>query len=282
MPRINDIILEAVVYLYPSSGSPDGASGFIIAIPSEVYPERPYYYVATCVHELPGTSPSVRVNTTDGKSCTIETRRSEWTDHPGGDDIAILPLAFDLTGVCAIKESRLITHSIIVEHSIGPGDEVFLVGRFHVQEGTIRNTPTVRIGNIALMPHEPIYQPKRGTKQESFLVEIRSLSRYSGSPVWVYPAPWYPRPGQEMIHSRAIGPYLLGVDWGHIGEYKPVLYKDTGTQVNDEWGVEQNSGMAGVVPAWKLAELLHVQELEDKRKHEEKRRREEVQSSGIT
>jgi hypothetical protein len=52
-----------------------------------------------------------------------------------------------------------------------------------------------------------------------------------------------------------VGTWLLGIDWSHISDTAPVKERD-GSPVSDGWKVEQNTGLMGVVPAWKIAEIL--------------------------
>jgi hypothetical protein len=180
--------------------------------------------------------------------------------HPDGDDIAILPLwlrpdhfVFQFT-----SRRMFLTKAIIEEHNLGPGDDVVMVGRFVTQEGRQRNWPALRFGNISMMPWEPIRHP-RGYDQEAFLVETRSVSGFSGSPVFAFILPLSKRPRDKTL-SRGGGPWLMGIDFGHIPLYEPVLEKD-GTPVIDGWKVETNSGMSGVIPIWKLEEWLDSEEL---------------------
>lgn len=71
---------------------------------------------------------------------------------------------------------------------IGPGDDVARLGRFITHDGRQRNKPLARFGNIAMMHDnaEPI-EIAPGRHQVGLLVECRSLSAFSGSPVFVYP-----------------------------------------------------------------------------------------------
>ena len=129
-----------------------------------------------------------------------------------------------------------------------------MVGRFIARDETQSNVPVVRFGYISSAKSELIDQGEdRGCfRQESFLVECHSVSGSSGSPVFV----WIPeeRAFKSSFHSnekfeqqtmsalrRERFPpreFLLGIDWGHLDEKNP-------------------AGMAGVVPAWKLLELLN-------------------------
>jgi hypothetical protein len=146
-----------------------------------------------------------------------------------------------------------------------PGDDVFFLGRFIGHDGVQRNAPAARFGNISMLP-EPI-RKEDGSAQLSFLVEARSLSGYSGSPVFVYRVP-----NTAYGPSRGIvNPRLLGVDWGHLRDHKPVLMADKRTPKTEperEY-VEQNSGMMAVVPAWRLAALLGEEHFADLRREEE-------------
>ena len=89
-----------------------------------------------------------------------------------GDDLAIARLLVSDTHKTNCLHYKLaIEQSEIGTHNIGPGDDVFIVGRFVNHEGKQQNHPTVRFGAIAQMPGEPITFPD-GTHQDSFLVEL--------------------------------------------------------------------------------------------------------------
>ena len=112
-----------------------------------------------------------------------------------------------------------------------------------------------------MLPLEPIYNEKRGLSQESFLVEMHSLPGYSGSPVFVYDH--HVRMWEQKYMQ--VGIRLLGIDWCHLSTYEPVLEKDSENRfekINGQF-VRSNTGMAGVVPAWKLKELLNSEEVKD-------------------
>ena len=145
------------------------------------------------------------------------------------------------------------------------------------------------------MPLEPVKQ-ESGFEQESFLVESRSIGGYSGSPVFVQiqvlsdregVPDWLPPllpplvPGQrpnfgeiqkvfstEWGSLKSHGPWLLGVDWGHINDWEPVR-GPSGDSVNPDpriMQVRMNTGIMAVVPAWKLIEMLDEGPLAEQRK----------------
>jgi hypothetical protein len=251
-------------------------------------PGRHYAYAVTNSHVIrEGKSPVIRFNRPDAGTTVLELAADDWIDHPDGDDVAITgPLLLDPR---VIKFSLLPLHSfmtdaIVKDEEIGPGDETFMVGRFKEHEGTTRNLPTARFGCISMMPLGPV-RNWRGIKQESFLVETRSLGGYSGSPVFVYIPSSSVRPRDRfrmrpqearpltadiddvkvLLHGES-GPWLLGIDWGHLPILEPVCEKGGKTQVHEGYVVPSNSGQMAVVPAWRLLDLLNLPEVVEVRR----------------
>jgi len=100
-------------------------------------------------------------------------------------------------------------------------------------------------------------------------VEAKSIGGYSGSPVFVHLAPLSARPQKNDPHATplvvpfpGIGPWLLGIDWGHLTSWEPVM-DDTGHPIRQGWKVNANTGMMGVVPAWKLEEMLRTEKVKE-------------------
>jgi hypothetical protein len=269
MPAIPQEILETVVYLYPDvdsarRGERAGGSGCLVVIPTQTEPFlMGFMYIVTASHVIrEGKASALRVNTRDGKLGVIHNTSTGWIHHPDADDLAVLPINFEYDTVKArgIPLDWFVTKEKMERYKIGPGDEAFIVGRFVNHEGKQQNLPAVRFGNLSMLAHEPI-RTKRGLLQEAFLVECRSLPGYSGSPVFVYPLPFSP------IRREQVPPMLLGIDFGHLTDVRPVLDKDANrVPVNDNWFVETNTGMSCVIPAWKVQELLYVEELVESRK----------------
>jgi hypothetical protein len=129
------------------------------------------------------------------------------------------------------------------------------------------------------MPFEAIAHPDGG-EQESFLVETRSLSGYSGSPVFTYEP--FPRvehvdavqhrgsirvKRREKHRANLWNIRLLGIDWANMPIYEPVYerVKNSDDLVETEFLVKSNSGQMAVVPAWKLSELLFSDALREMR-----------------
>ena len=190
-----------------------------------------------------------------------------------------------------------LTHEIIDIYRIGLGDETILVGRLIEHDGRQKNTPIVRFGNISLMadPAEPI-KTKYGDL-EGFLVECRSLSGFSGSPVFVMTTQVYREDAAEKVvkhrkrtmgyeeqesdtrnrgvmYEGSMGPWLLGIDWGHFPLWGKVLEKDEripNMTHETKYCAETNTGIACVSPAWKILDTLNVDELVKERSREDKK-----------
>lgn len=288
MPRIDDNYLDCVIYLYPTKevamqGKKIGGTGFLVALPSEV--EGFYYYAVTNSHVIrEGRSPVIRLNTKEGATDILELKDGDWIHHPDHDNLAVTPIALHSDNFkyqALNRDLVFIDKYFIAEHDIGIGDDVFMVGRFINHEGTQSNIPALRFGNIAMMPEEPVKHHK-GHMQESFLVEMRSIGGYSGSPVFVYIPAFSQRPREAGVHPGLARskPRLLGVDWGHILREEKII-DGSGNPHSLGWKVKTNTGMAAVVPAWRLNDLLNIGELVTQRQKEdqrllEKQRREEV------
>jgi hypothetical protein len=111
--------------------------------------------------------------------------RVPWFFHPDETvDVAILPMAsirlreYDYQDIAI---DLFLTSARSEEYEIGCGDDVFTIGLFAPFAGTVRFTPIVRTGVIAMMPEGRIHHPKFGS-MEAYLTESRSLGGLSGSP----------------------------------------------------------------------------------------------------
>jgi hypothetical protein len=240
LPRIPDEYLDCVVYLYPSEaaaedGKQAGGSGFLVGVPTEGLRQNFWILYAISNKHVIKNSTVLRMNTSDGKKTVMPTVRSDWVTHPDGDDLAACAISFDPKDFKFnhVPRASFLTKEIVPKFNIGPGDDAFMVGRFINHEGRQSNLPTVRFGTIGQMPWETIMQ-NDGFEQESFLVEARSIGGYSGSPIFVFIPLFSSRPGVENWDPptvftkgnritnfdygslRSHGPWLLGVDWGHL------------------------------------------------------------------
>ena len=293
MPRIHNDLQDCVIYLYPSEdhaaqGEKVGGSGFLVQIPLPSDENRGVVFAVTNKHVVKH-APVVRLNRVDGSIAIAPFEKKRWIEHPDGDDLAIVPMGGLDTQFHRFKtvpRSMFLLKPEMEKQDIGLGDDIFLLGRFVNHEGKVQNTPSLRFGNIAQMP--ALIRQDTGFDQESFLVEAKSISGYSGSPVFVQMLPMSSRPKKDDPRTLMIvplpgsGPWLLGVDWGHLHNWEEVC-DETCHSVLPKRIVSSNTGMMGVVPAWKLNEMFELNEVQEViRKVDEELKIARAQSVGRT
>ena len=146
-----------------------------------------------------------------------------------------------------------LSDEVIRSKSIGTGDEVFITGLFAHLVGSSRNLPIVRMGNIAMMPGEPVMSKELGNI-EAYLIEARSIGGLSGSPAFV----------RETIPMGIGAFYFLGLMHGHW-DIPPEAKNDQIIIGSDKTG-QVNIGIAIVIPAKKVLEVLNHPDLIEARK----------------
>lgn len=272
MPSIPLEVRECAVYLYANeadaeSGTQTGGSGFLVIIPVPGYEEEAStFYAVTNAHVVGNGFTCVRLNTLDGGHASVTLQAEDWVLHPDGDDLAIAEI--DLPRDSRIK--AILPDSFIDGHDLtmfGVGQDVYMIGRYVSHEGRQKNLPTARFGNIAQLPYERV-RTVSGLEQQAFLVDMRSRAGYSGAPVFVYRI----RPDLDTDPESWVSGFeqrLLGIDSGHLPAMRRVLSKDQRTPVDPELWTAQNSGMATVIPAWRLTELLFDDDVVRKREEGE-------------
>jgi hypothetical protein len=212
------------------------------------------------VVEMQGCS-VLRLTKLDGTPDIIELMPDDWVAHPTSD----------LMGVCLYDQVSLATHQArwceferglldqetVKRFNVGIGDEVVMVGRFIGHDGKRINRPSVRFGNISMQVAD-IMNPALGRPEESWAVEMRSKPGYSGSAAIVLGTPEFV---QKPSTDRRFF-LMLGVEWGQIAERKPVL-DAAGRPVAGGQHHMEGTGMNGVVPAWRVKELIGSGKLHD-------------------
>lgn len=277
LPKFSDGFLDTSIFLYVSEEAaldPNhphhilGGSGYLFGIPWEADKDlslrarRYHVYAVTNKHVVVKSgAPVVRINTTDGGVEAFDFDIDDWTAHSAAD-LAVVRVPYsDKKHYGPYLEVRdVITNSRIRTFSFGLGDSVFSPGRFLNLTGQPRNQAVIRFGAVALMPSAKIGD------EELILVEMRSRSGYSGSPVFIYIDPLTSRyhPKSENLPEKAqgrvmIGPWLLGT---HSGQIMAI-----GPEIKDE---APQTGMSTVVPVSKLEDLLYMEKLVDERAQYEK------------
>jgi hypothetical protein len=62
------------------------------------------------------------------------------------------------------------------------------------------------------------------------------------------------------------GPWFLGIDWGHVPLWQTVYEADKQTAASSGHLIEANTGIACVIPAWRLFDILKSEEFVKSRK----------------
>ncbi|RXG88726.1 hypothetical protein EAS61_29100 [Bradyrhizobium zhanjiangense] len=268
MPRVPQELLDASFYLYPSAeaakaGGQAGGTGFFVSVPHPTIEGTIFVYAVSNSHVVHADGCSViRVNTILGGTDVIELDPAQWHAKHGNDLAVCLVQLNPAVHKCkCVDESWFVTKDGATSGVLGVGDDVFMVGRFMNHDGHLTNVPSARFGHLSMLPLD-IHHPA-GYRQESFAVEMLSRPGYSGSPVYLFRVPYDLATGNLSVGGRTM--WLLGVNWGFITDTAEV--KEEGLPivpaglVEDEKQksvryVKVNTGMNGVVPAWRLRKLL--------------------------
>ena len=234
VPKIPPGNLSSVVFLYKSvedarAGTNIGGSGFLIGVNS-VIPGKGWLYVVTNWHVACRLGASIiRVNTLDGGIDIMEFDPAEWSFLPEYD-IAVIQVNFDFSvhQVKTVPESAMLQETMWKRNEIGPGDDVFMMGRFVDFDGRAQNVPAVRFGNISMNP-VPLLQTN-GRYANSFVVDMHSRTGFSGSAVFVYRTPGYDLSdnlaAKKVLLSGTNLFLLLGIHWGQFrkdGKYPSMV-----------------------------------------------------------
>jgi hypothetical protein len=261
---------ECVCYIYDSlsdakTGAPSGGTGFLVGMKAERGRGRFRYLVTNwhVIRDNPTGKPAIRVNLKSGGNDAYEVDRHRWTKHPTLD-IAVCPLGASMAEDFLLKDididDWLLTAQKLAQFEIDAGDEVAMVGRFVYQDGKDRNHPVARFGNIARNPTP---------ESPCFLVEMRSIGGFSGSPVFIYPSPIQM---EEVRRSMAVPRQLLGIDSAHVPLFEPVFATDDAGELVKVKGccARSNTSVAKVIPAWNIREVIELPKLKKQRQKGEK------------
>jgi hypothetical protein len=226
----------------------------------------------------------------------IELGPEDWQFLPGKYDVAAVPVSLDakIHVVSAIPTSIFAHPPRGFGQEIGVGEDVFMIGLFIDHDGMTTNVPSVRFGNISMLPSSKatIEQPT-GFRGESYVVDMHSRSGFSGSPVFAYrtfgsdltETGGHPfddlridnfnrlhsgSPFSGRLKTEALFQFI-GIHWGQFPERWELREKSSLKEANRRdlivkgAYVEGMSGMTCVVPAWQIMEVFDMPELKGPR-----------------
>jgi hypothetical protein len=179
------------------------------------------------------------------------------------------------------RTDMFVTREKVESERLGPGEDVFMVGRFVDHDGGPVNKPAVRFGNISVMP-TAIEQPTK-TMADAFCIDVHSRSGYSGSPVFVYRTPGYdlePRVAGSPTAILTAGVNYLGLLGIHFSQFKELWeVTEQGKSAENAFReplittgkyIQGLSGMTCVLPAWTILEILNLPKLKRLRAEHER------------
>lgn len=253
--RVNESIRKCVVFI--GMVSPYGdfvayGTGFLISVFLE---DVMFDYVVTCSHVLNGITGDnvcIRVNDTSGGADKIIIGKHEWIVDKK-HDVAVLSHYFqdNKYDVTSTNEKYFDFARVdkLKELEVEPGELVYLVGLFISHYGSNRNMPIVIVGNLAAIPEDPVFTSAGYMK--GYLVEMRSIGGFSGSPVFVSILPCRVI-NNRMIHSaQMMQSYLLGMMQGLYVIKEPYLEK------GDSRADAMNAGIGIVIPIEAIMEIIN-------------------------
>lgn len=268
-------IKEVVTFIFIKNGSgqfiPNG-TGFFVGVKDENDPNISYVYLVTAKHVLLDdnraslfNSVYIRLNKKAGGSQIIEiplcglNAVNVYNHKDPRVDIAIIPMAPDpdIFDCKCIPMDMITTKKKFKELNITEGDETFFIGLFTPYFGKQKNYPITRFGRVALITDEKILWKDKNDKVSKkiplYLVESQSFGGNSGSPVFFYF-------GITREPDSLSGTYkflLAGIIKGCYLDAKEIQVVETRKIPISR----ENVGIAAVIPAYKLYELLFSNEL---------------------
>lgn len=249
---------------------PNG-TGFFVGVNSEIDTSELFIYFVTAKHVLRDQKGKffkeihLRMNTRSGNTTTLSvplfTQGQIRFLVPSDStvDLAVIPLLPDVErfDFLCLPIEMIASKDVIKKKQIREGDDVFFCGLFQNYYGELRNYPIFRFGKVALLTDERVLFENE--LSELYILETTSFGGNSGSPVFF-------KLGSMREPKRiAIGGsqyFLAGVMRGYFGALIDTAVVETKRTLSVPF---QNAGIAGVVPAYLLLDLLNSPVLKQQR-----------------
>ncbi len=267
MARLPDWALKHAIYLYKddtaaNTNSVLGASGFLVGVRfrEKLDPIKSHVYAVTNAHCVDGY-PAIRVNAASGGINPINLPHFTW-EKDSKNDLAIAYIGTEIAKWdvnMPMYPEDILTAKTAADLNIGLGSDIFMATRLLGHEGEDINLPILRFGTIARMDAVPVYHKKltvdksKPFMQESIFMECRSVPGHSGSAVIAIVGGLSEMRGDDPL-EKSEKFKVLGITWCYFPDAN-------GT----------NTGIAGVVPAWKLIDILERKDIVAFRNKNERR-----------
>jgi hypothetical protein len=250
---------------------PNGTT-FFVGVKNNVKANSYNVYLVTAKHVLckPNTTEFldkvyIRLNKKDGGSeasmipiITEGNNRTVFFHTDPSVDIAVIPCLPDEKryDYKYLTDEYITTKDDYTRLHIREGSDVFFTGLFTPYLGAERNYPVTRFGRVALVTDEKI--DWAGKKMNLYLIEAGSYGGNSGAPVFFYLGSDR-EPGSLILGEPVLK--LAGIMQGTFRDAQKVEVVET-----SQTPISLSSmGIAAVVPAYKLYEILFSDELKRQR-----------------
>ncbi len=206
----------------------------------------------------------IRLNLRDSTQGSEESRLpigepTHWY-FPADDsvDLAVLPFLPDQTryDYIGIPDSIFATHDLVQTRGISEGDNVLFTGYFYQFPGMRKFQPIIREGILAMMPDENM-QTTLKKPGRLYLADLHVFGGNSGSPLLVNLGGF-----RNGLVTAGYEYHLLGIISGFYHEDSNLNLTIATTYTGT---LEQNSGIAMVVPVDELKALLESPDLKAQR-----------------
>jgi Trypsin-like peptidase domain len=170
-------------------------------------------------------------------------------------DLAVLPILPDQMkyDYIAIPLSELATHDVVETQQVTEGDSVLFTGYFYQFPGLKKFQPIIREGVLAMMPDENLDTTLK-KPGHLYLADVHVFGGNSGSPLFV------------NLGGLRNGGLMMGTHYELLGIISGFYHEDSNLNLtvatNLTGTLEQNSGIAMVVPADELKALLNTPALQ--------------------
>lgn len=268
----------AFVFIKKNKQIVANGTGFFVSIPTGYDKNKAYKYFVTAKHVLRDQEGNfyseigIRLNKFPNNSEIVWLQKeflSIYTHTDKDVDIALFPCVPDekIYDFLTIDHTLLSNSEIILQNKIEEGTDVLFTGLFTSHMGQKRNQPIVRFGKTALLSDEKIEWSDDGKSSqllELYLMECLSFGGNSGAPVFFKPDRL-----REIETMKIKGEtyFLAGIMKGYFNTNAPIAV----TQTDYKLSAAQNIGIAGVVPAYQLKEILFCDELKKLREDNDKK-----------
>jgi hypothetical protein len=270
--RVPDRLVTCVGFISLAGSEPQYiGTTFIVGVAGKWGNAYPHAVTAKHVAEWVDGKPfMIGVNFKDGEMGWFGSNMKWWYHPTESDTVDVAVTVFTPTSrmdVEYLPETIFATDKRIEQYAIGVGDEINVVGLFTEFFGSRKHIPIVRTGNIAMMPSDKL--PVNGGEAEVYLVEGRSIGGLSGSPVFVRHTVTMPVIAADTKEPQRVSGvsqlHLLGLMRGHW---------DLKLGADPAQAEAVNMGIAIVIPAQKILEVLYHPELVALREEQDDRFRE--------